>query len=133
MPLLRYRGTDTVTNHAFLFDLTNAIVTSGLAMIIAGNTRVSSGAEHLISHAIDEYFPEKSTIHGLQVGWAHLIIEKNYRKNESMYNELKDFYDSIGVTEAFAECIPWKEEEFASLIPYAKQIRNRYTVFNTLI
>ena len=50
-----------------------------------------------------------------------------------MYNELKDFYDSIGVTEAFAECIPWKEEEFASLIPYAKQIRNRYTVFNTLI
>lgn len=132
MPLLRYRGTDTVTNHEFLFDLTNAIVTSGLAMIIAGNTRVSSGAEHLISHAIDEFFPEKSTIHGLQVGWAHLIIEKNYRKNDSMYNELKDFYDSIGVTEAFAECIPWKENEFESLIPYAKKIRNRYTIFSTL-
>jgi len=132
MPLLRYRGEDTVTNHEFLLDLTNAIVTSGLAMIIAGNTRVSSGAEHLISHAIDEYFPEKSTIHGLQVGWAHLIIEKNYRKNESMYAELKEFFDSIGVTESLEECIPWQECDIQMLIPYAKQIRNRYTVFNTI-
>lgn len=130
MPLLRYRGEDTVTNHDFLFDLTNAIVTSGLAMIIAGNTRVSSGAEHLISHAIDEYFPEKSTIHGLQVGWAHLIIEKNYRNNESMYEELDEFYDSIGLNKIFEECIPWKEEEIEDLIPYAKKIRNRYTIFN---
>lgn len=130
MPLLRYRGEDTVTNHEFLFDLTNAIVTSGLAMIIAGNTRVSSGAEHLISHAIDEYFPEKSTIHGLQVGWAHLIIEKQYRKNDSMYNELKEFYDSIGLSEVLEVCIPWKEEEVGMLIPYAKMIRNRYTILN---
>lgn len=132
MPLLRYRGEDTVTNHEFLFDLTNAIVTSGLAMIIAGNTRVSSGAEHLISHAIDEYFPEKSTIHGLQVGWAHLIIEKKYRKNESMYNELKEFYDSIGLNNVLEECIPWTEEELEGLIPYAKKIRNRYTLFNSM-
>lgn len=132
MPLLRYRGVDTVTNFDFLFDLTNAIVTSGLAMIIAGNTRVSSGAEHLISHAIDEYFPEKSTIHGLQVGWAHLVIEKNYRKNSDMYSELKEFYDSIGVTEAIKECIQWKEEDIQMLIPFAKQIRNRYTVFNAI-
>lgn len=132
MPLLRYRGEDTVTNQEFLFDLTNAIVTSGLAMIIAGNTRVSSGAEHLISHAIDEYFPEKSTIHGLQVGWAHLIIEKKYRKKESMYEELKDFFDSIGLSKMLEECVPWNEDEFENLIPYAKLIRKRYTVFNTL-
>lgn len=132
MPLLRYRGEDIVTSYDFLFDLTNAIVTSGLAMIIAGNTRVSSGAEHLISHAIDEYFPEKSTIHGLQVGWAHLLIEKYYRKNDSMYLELDEFFDSIGLKKTFEECIPWKEEEFAELIPYAKKIRNRYTIFNLL-
>lgn len=132
MPLLRYRGKDTVTNQNFLFDLTNAIVTSGLAMIIAGNTRVSSGAEHLISHAIDEFFPEKSSIHGLQVGWAHLIIEKYYRKNNSMYKELNEFYESIGLIKVIKKNIPWKEEEFSLLIPYAKRIRNRFTVFNTL-
>lgn len=130
LPLLRYRGEDTVTNHEFLFDLTNAIVTSGLAMIIAGNTRVSSGAEHLISHAIDEYFPEKSTIHGLQEGWAHLILEKNYRKKDSMYNELNKFYESIGLIKVLEECILWKNEDFEKLIPYAKKIRERYTIFN---
>ena len=69
-PLLKYHGEDVIFGDEFLYDLTNAIVTSGLAMIIAGNTRVSSGAEHLISHAIDEYFPERSTIHGLQVRWV---------------------------------------------------------------
>lgn len=132
MPLLRYRGEDTVTNQDFLFDLTNAIVTSGLAMIIAGNTRVSSGAEHLISHAIDEYFPEKSTIHGLQVGWAHLIIEKNYRKNESMYRELNEFFDSIGLKNELEKYIPWKEKDFETLIPFAMKIRNRYTIFNCI-
>lgn len=132
MPLLRYRGKNTVTNHDFLLDLTNAIVTSGLSMIIAGNTRVSSGAEHLISHAIDEYFPDKSTIHGLQVGWAHLIIEKKYRGETSMFNELYEFYESIGINEVLSECIPWKEDELEDLIPYAKIVRNRYTIFDAV-
>lgn len=130
MPLLRYRGKDVITNKDFLFDLTNAIVTSGLAMIIAGNTRVSSGAEHLISHAIDEYFPEKSTIHGLQVGWAHLIVEKNYRNNKIVYNELNEYFDSIGVNQVIKDCVKWREDDFEFLVPYAMKIRNRYTVFN---
>lgn len=132
MPLLRYRGKDVITNKDFLFDLTNAIVTSGLAMIIAGNTRVSSGAEHLISHAIDEYFPEKSTIHGLQVGWAHLIIERDFRSSESSYYELKEFFESIGVFDAINENIQFEDAMFSMLIPYAKKIRKRYTIFNLL-
>lgn len=132
MPLLRYRGKDVITSYDFLYDLTNAIVTSGLAMIIAGNTRVCSGAEHLISHAIDEYFPHRATIHGLQVGWAHLILEKNYRKNNSMFTELTEFYESIGLNEVIADCVSWREDEFETLIPYAKKIRNRYTIFNVL-
>lgn len=132
MPLLRYRGKNTVTNKDFLFDLTNAIVTSGLAMIIAGNTRVSSGAEHLISHAIDEYFPDKSTVHGLQVGWAHLIVERDYRKNLNSYNELNMFFESIGINQAVSENIGFDEKDFAMLVPYAMRIRNRYTIFNTL-
>jgi len=133
MPLLRYRGNSVITDSDFLFDLTNAIVTSGMAMVIAGNTRASSGAEHLISHAIDEYFPDRSSIHGLQVGWAHLIIERKYRKNIAMYHELNDFYESIGLNEALKECILWKEEEFEELIPYARTVRNRYTIFNQIV
>ena len=107
--------------------LKSGAVTSGLAMIISGNTRGTSGAEHLISHAIDEYFPEKSTIHGIQVGWAHGIIAKRWRDDPYQIN---DFFQQIGLKDVFEKMIPWGEEEFESLIPYAKHIRNRYTIFN---
>ena len=98
-----------------------------LAMIVSGNTRGTSGAEHLISHAIDEYFPEKSTIHGIQVGWAQGVIAKRWRNDPYQIN---DFFSRIGLQEVFNKMVPWSEEEFDFLIPYAKKIRNRYTIFN---
>lgn len=128
MPLLRYKK-DDLHSDGLILDLVNGIVTSGLAMIVSGNTRGTSGAEHLISHAIDEYFPEKSTIHGLQVGWAQGIIAKRYRNDPFRIN---DFFRQVGLQEVFDKMIPWREEEFDTLIPYAARIRNRYTVFNTL-
>ena len=130
MPMFNYSSKEDVLTDNFLFDLTNGLITSGLSMIIQGNTRVSSGAEHLISHAIDEYFPEHSTIHGLQVGWAHLIVEREYRQNQKMARQLSNFYDNIGLNDVIAQCIPWQESDFPSLIPYAMKVRNRYTIFN---
>ena len=128
LPLLRYKK-ENLHSDGLILDLVNGIVTSGLAMIVSGNTRGTSGAEHLISHAIDEYFPEKATIHGIQVGWAQGIIAKRYRNDPYQINA---FFKQIGLMEIFEKMVPWSEEEFESLIPYAKQIRNRYTVFNTI-
>lgn len=128
LPLLRYKKED-LHSDGLILDLVNGIVTSGLAMIVSGNTRGTSGAEHLISHAIDEYFPEKSSIHGVQVGWAQGIIAKRYRNDPFKVN---DFFQQIGLSEAYDNMIPWKEEDFDSLIPYARKIRNRYTIFNKL-
>lgn len=131
MSLFQYEEKDLYTDE-FLLDLTNGLITSGLSMIISGDTRGTSGAEHLISHAIDEYFPEKSSIHGLQAAWAFLLIEKNLRGNERFYHKLKQFYDNVGLTEIINKYITFTEAEFKSLIPLAKQIRNRYTIFNHL-
>lgn len=131
MPVLGYDKNDIMSG-SFLTDLANGLITSGLSMIICGSTRPNSGAEHLISHAIDEYFPQRSSVHGLQVGWAHMILEKYYRNNPKSHKVLCDFFMRMGMTEIFDEYIPWRENEFASLIPYALKIRNRYTVFNTL-
>lgn len=128
LPLLRYKKED-LHSDGLILDLVNGIVTSGLAMIISGNTRGTSGAEHLISHAIDEYFPDKSTIHGIQVGWAHGIIAKRWRNDPYRINE---FFDGIGLREVIDKMVPWNEDEFDSLIPYAKKIRNRYTIFNMI-
>lgn len=128
LPLLRYKK-DDLHSDGLILDLVNGIVTSGLAMIVSGNTRGTSGAEHLISHAIDEYFPEKSTIHGIQVGWAHGLISKRYRNDPYLIN---DFFNQIGLNEIFENMVPWSEDEFESLIPYALKIRNRYTIFNSI-
>lgn len=128
LPLLRYSKKD-LHSDGLILDLVNGIVTSGLAMIVSGNTRGTSGAEHLISHAIDEYFPEKSTIHGLQVGWAQGIIAKRWRNDPYQVN---DFFERIGLQDVYLKMIPWGEDEFDSLIPFAKKIRNRYTVFNSI-
>lgn len=128
IPLLRYSKEDLHSDNLIL-DLVNGIVTSGLSMIISGNTRGTSGAEHLISHAIDEYFPEKSTIHGIQVGWAHAYIAKKYRNDPYNINE---FYKRMGLIDVFCKMIPWIESDFEELIPYAMKIRNRYTIFNDI-
>lgn len=128
LPLLRY-SKDDLHSDGLILDLVNGIVTSGLAMIVSGNTRGTSGAEHLISHAIDEYFPEKSTIHGIQVGWAQGVIAKRWRNDPYKVN---DFYKRIGLDKVYEKMIPWVDEDFDMLIPYARKIRNRFTVFNTL-
>ena len=132
MPLFNYREEDLFTDE-FLFDLTYSIITSGLAMIVGGNTRMTSGAEHLISHTIDEYFPEKSTVHGLQVGWAHLIVEKDFRKNIDSYQQLYSFFNRIGLINAIQDNVSFDGKDFLDLVPLAINMRNRYTIFNLYI
>ena len=124
-----YSAADLYTD-AFLRDLAHGLITSGLSMTVAGHTRASSGSEHMISHAIDEFFPEKSTIHGVQVAWAFLEIEKQLRKDEAFAAKLQDFYDRVGLTAVIADKIPWKPEDFKELIPYALKIRKRYTILS---
>lgn len=116
----------------FLLDLFHGLVTSGLSMTIAGNSRSCSGSEHLISHAIDEYFPEKSTMHGIQVAWAFLEIERQVRKDSEYAARLQEFYDRTGLSGVISQLIPWKSEDLPELITYAKRIRKRYTVLNTV-
>ena len=130
LPILQYKECD-LWDDQFLFDLVNGLITSGLSMIVSGDTRGTSGSEHLISHAIDEHFPGKSTIHGLQVGWAHLLIEKKYRRSISKYS-LEKFFDEMGLTQTIAESIQFTENDFPSLIPLAVNIRERYTILNEI-
>lgn len=132
MPLFNYSSEEDLVTDDFLFDLTNGLITSGLSMIVCGTTRVSSGAEHLISHAIDEYYPERSTIHGLQVGWSHLIIEKKFRRNKPEYDRIYSLFSRIGLVDAINRNMKFQEDDFESLIPLALTMRNRYTIFNLL-
>ncbi len=50
------------------------LISSGVAMSIAGSSRPASGAEHLFSHALDAIAPPKPALHGEQVGVGTIIM-----------------------------------------------------------
>lgn len=58
----------TVDDDDFLRTLAESLVLGGLAMVVAGTSRPSSGACHEISHAIDLLYPDRTGYHGEQVG-----------------------------------------------------------------
>lgn len=129
--ILQYSEKDLYTD-TFLADLARGLITSGLSMIHAGNTRGTSGSEHLLSHAIDEYYSDKSTIHGIQVAWAHLLIEKRLRTEEGNYNMINDYFSQIGLNSIIEQYIQFSEADFMEMIPLAKMIRNRYTILSLI-
>ncbi len=73
--------------------LSLALVSSGIAMIITGNSRPASGAEHLISHALDKITKNRAP-HGIQVGVATLFA--NELRGTPQNEEIKKFYETIG-------------------------------------
>lgn len=131
-------GADAIMTHkkkdlktdAFLVELANGLLVSGMSMVMANSSRPASGAEHLISHAIDEHYPEKSTLHGIQVAWAHLLIEKLVRNDKIEFQRLEKFYKQIGLFEVIDNKIKFSEKEFLDLIPIAIKMRKRFTILD---
>lgn len=58
---------DSVESDAFLTVLAEALILSGMSMVIAGSSRPSSGGDHEILHAVDQLFPGTSN-HGELAG-----------------------------------------------------------------
>ncbi|MDQ4064970.1 MAG: iron-containing alcohol dehydrogenase [Actinomycetota bacterium] len=60
---------DSVSDIEFHRRLADALILSGMAMVIAGTSRPASGGEHEISHAIDSVFGGRA-MHGAQVAFG---------------------------------------------------------------
>ncbi|MDF5751194.1 iron-containing alcohol dehydrogenase family protein [Spongiactinospora sp. TRM90649] len=59
--------TDSIESDAFLTVLAEALILSGMSMVIAGSSRPSSGGDHEILHAVDQLYPGTSN-HGELAG-----------------------------------------------------------------
>lgn len=59
----------------FMGVLARSLVLSGCAMEYAGSSRPVSGSEHLFSHALDYYSPNKN-LHGIQVALGTVAVLK---------------------------------------------------------
>jgi glycerol-1-phosphate dehydrogenase [NAD(P)+] len=100
------------------------MITSGVAMSVAGNTRPASGAEHMFSHMLDRIAPGKA-LHGEQCGVGAIMML--YLHGED-WERIRDFLSDIGApTTAKGLGIPKKQIIEALLC--AQEIRpERYTI-----
>jgi glycerol-1-phosphate dehydrogenase [NAD(P)+] len=100
------------------------MITSGVAMSVAGNTRPASGAEHMFSHMLDCIAPGQA-MHGEQCGVGAIMMM--YLHGED-WEEIRDALEAVGApTTAKGLHIP-KKVIIEALIR-AQEIRpDRYTI-----
>lgn len=70
---LCYNEEKSLKSKEFIKILTQALVMGGLAMEIAGNSRPSSGSEHLFCHSLEENYPEIRISHGMAVALGSVV------------------------------------------------------------
>ena len=104
--------------------LMEALISSGAAMGIAGNSRPASGSEHKFSHALDA-IAKKPALHGFQVGVGTIIMSyfhgANWRKIKQALQSAK-----CPVT---AKQLGIDEDVVLDALMKAKEIRpERYTI-----
>ena len=103
-----------------------ALVSSGVAMSIAGSSRPASGAEHLISHQLDRIAPD-AALHGHQVGVAAIVTEYLHTGEDGDWHRVRDALADIGAPTTAAG-LGIEDHQFLEATTSADEIRDRYTV-----
>jgi glycerol-1-phosphate dehydrogenase [NAD(P)+] len=115
-----------LNDNKFLICLAEGLIQSGIAMNIAGSSRPASGAEHLISHALDTIL-DKPKPHGIQVGFATLFTQV---LRGSDITDIMEVYRLVGFPTTF-DAIGISVNEFIEAIKTAPYTRkNRFTILN---
>jgi glycerol-1-phosphate dehydrogenase [NAD(P)+] len=103
-----------------------ALVSSGVAMSIAGSSRPASGAEHLFSHQLDRIAPGKA-LHGHQVGVGAIMVEYLHTGEKGGWRSVRDALASLDAPTTAAG-LGVSDEEIVEALSTAHEIRERYTI-----
>lgn len=121
---------DDLRDRLFVRTLTSGLILSGIAMSIAGSSRPCSGAEHLISHAIDATTGGVA-LHGIQVALGTLTALYYQRREEELHS-MASLYRRFGLPTCPSD-LGLSDEAYASILRSAPGIRpGRYTVLSEL-
>lgn len=104
--------------------LVEAAISCGVAMAIAGSSRPCSGSEHLFSHALDIVYPEKTSLHGEQVGIGTIMMAYLHGINWKRIRQLLRIVGAPTTNEELG--VPQKAIVNALMI--AHRVRERYTI-----
>lgn len=101
-----------------------ALISSGVAMSIAGSSRPASGSEHLFSHALDQIAP-KPALHGEQCAVGSIMMMYLHGKN---WESIKKALETVGCP-TNSEELDIEPKYIIEALTQAHKIRpNRYTV-----
>jgi glycerol-1-phosphate dehydrogenase [NAD(P)+] len=103
-----------------------ALVSSGVAMSIAGSSRPASGSEHMFSHALDRLAP-KPALHGEQCALGSIMMMYLHDGN---WEEIRDALDIIKVP-ITAHTLKIDDELIIEALTIAHTIKpERYTILS---
>ena len=104
------------------------LLLSGLAMAAAGSSRPCSGAEHLISHALDVQLGPRAALHGEQVALGCLIAVAAY--DSAQTPDLLPTFTRLGLPTA-PEDLGMSREELVDAVLAAPAVRrDRWTILS---
>jgi glycerol-1-phosphate dehydrogenase [NAD(P)+] len=115
---------ESVKDAAFLRRLADALVLSGMAMIVSGTSRPASGGEHEVSHAIDEVFGGRG-MHGAQVAFGCIISLALYDEDTAPFRAT---LETLGLPQAPEE-LGLSTDDLVRVLVEAPNTRpGRYTI-----
>lgn len=103
-----------------------ALVSSGVAMSIAGSSRPASGAEHLFSHQLDRINPN-TALHGHQVGVGAIMTDYLHSGDAGRWRDIRDALSTIGAPTTAKE-LGIDPGVVIDALTSAHEIRTRYTI-----
>jgi glycerol-1-phosphate dehydrogenase [NAD(P)+] len=107
--------------------LATSLMLNGISMAVCGSSRPASGAEHLISHALDA-ISARPRLHGLQVGVATYIVSRLQGQGTARIAEAfhrTGFWNGIRAD-------PFSKAEWVEAIRQAPAVNpGRFTVLST--
>ncbi|WP_149094927.1 sn-glycerol-1-phosphate dehydrogenase [Paenibacillus terrae] len=123
--------------------LMNALIASGISMLMIDHSRPASGGEHHISHRIEMDFiaeGRKQILHGAKVGVASALLADLYRDLAASQDvdafkvyrtlptseQMRAWLAQVGGPSTIAE-LGVTEEQLARALRTAHTLRNRYT------
>lgn len=89
---LCYNEEKSLKSKEFIKILTQSLVLGGLAMEIAGNSRPSSGSEHLFCHSLEENYKEIQISHGMAVALGSLVSCRLQGRDDSLLRSVLEAY-----------------------------------------
>ena len=112
-----------------VFMVVKALVSSGVAMSIAGSSHPASGGEHLFSHQLNRIEPGER-LHGHQVGVGTILMEYLHSGPSGKWGKIRDTLEKLECP-TDANGLDVSNESIIDALSNAHKIRDRHTILGS--